>query len=262
MDPLVEALIAKYGMSYDLAQRTASGLRAPGAATNAYPAVADQIQPAPTPSGGYGAPAFRGRGSATKGPAKGQSQPSIEQQRVAHYDALQQQLQNGEDIGAENHAWLQKVQQVQAASKAGSSLGPKSIGVQLTPAEMAVQNLEAMTRANVPTAAIQGYWRSTTKPVVDVADTAKLEQLGDTRLTPYNKNYRTLDRHASDVSMQDTDAFAQHTLEQAYGNHLKAVEDNGGKFPAGYFDAMSPADKENIRYGVQELMRRQRGTRI
>lgn len=72
---------------------------------------------------------------------------------------------------------------------------------------------------------------------------------------------RTLERKPNDVSLADKDQFGSEQLEKMYGPHLKEVDDNGGKYPAGYFDGMSPERKQNIKAGVVELMRRRRGIR-
>lgn len=76
-----------------------------------------------------------------------------------------------------------------------------------------------------------------------------------------DENVRTLDRRPSDVSLADKDQFGSDQLERMYGPHLKEVEDNGGKYPAGYFDGMSKSRKANIKAGVVELMRRRKGNR-
>jgi hypothetical protein len=72
-------------------------------------------------------------------------------------------------------------------------------------------------------------------------------------------NTRTLDRKPTDVSMQDVDPFADNVLEQMYGEHLQAVDDNDGRFPSGHFLGMSPDIKANIKQGVTELRRRRKG---
>jgi hypothetical protein len=69
------------------------------------------------------------------------------------------------------------------------------------------------------------------------------------------------DRRAGDVSMEQTDGFAQDTLQQLYGKHLQAVKDNEGKYPAGYFKGMNAEQKDNVKKGVQALMQLERGTR-
>lgn len=103
------------------------------------------------------------------------------------------------------------------------------------------------------------------KPVYSFSD----EELGARRTAPDYKfsdkelrgNTRTLDRRPSDASMQDHDSLGQSVIERTYGKHLKAVDDNDGKFPAGYFDNMDAATKQNIKAGVTELIRRRRGIR-
>lgn len=86
---------------------------------------------------------------------------------------------------------------------------------------------------------------------------------------------RDLLRRPSDVIVdkqryQDRDAFGIDSMEELYGKHLKAAEDNysyendyDGKdeFPEGYFKDVPKAEEQKIRNGVRALRELHSGTR-
>lgn len=134
MDPLVQALIEKYQMTPDLAQRVAANLKQPGAATQAYPKVADAIR-----QSGWNDQMQAGKQIAYQHQTNtdagrendlvvAQSQQDmvdrqLKEKRVAHYNAVTEKARRGEDIGKENRAWLQKVHAT-SANKAPAPTPP------------------------------------------------------------------------------------------------------------------------------------------
>lgn len=79
--------------------------------------------------------------------------------------------------------------------------------------------------------------------------------------TAQQGDVRTADRQPGDFTLQDRDFDAVKRFEGIYGPHLQELEDNSGKFPAGYFKNMSAEEKQNIIKGVQALQQIKRGTR-
>lgn len=85
-------------------------------------------------------------------------------------------------------------------------------------------------------------------------------------------NVRTLERNRMDVPLGEKnvyDPFGGQVLQQRFGGHLKAMQDNRDadgmptdKFPLGYFDHMSKRAKEEIEAGVARLAELERGTPI
>ncbi len=87
-------------------------------------------------------------------------------------------------------------------------------------------------------------------------------------LSQQDSAIRFADRRSGDVRLDDKDAFAQSALEQMYGPHLKAMQDNRDaegmptdQFPAGHFDGVPADQRKRIEAGVKELMKREKGTR-
>lgn len=91
----------------------------------------------------------------------------------------------------------------------------------------------------------------------------RLGYLDQEAMTP---GTRYLDRRPGDLNLDETagniarDDFARKQLEYVYGPHLKAMEENRDdrgmptdKFPDGYFQGKSKADRENIKKGVKKL---------
>ncbi len=91
-------------------------------------------------------------------------------------------------------------------------------------------------------------------------------------LQQQDPNVRTLQRRRLDVSLGEKevhDAFGTKVLQQRFGEHLKAMQDNRAadgmptdKFPAGYFGTMSKRAREEIEKGVKALQDIERGTPI
>ncbi len=84
---------------------------------------------------------------------------------------------------------------------------------------------------------------------------------------------RTLDRRARDVGlrgdMNTYDQFGVKMLQQRFGEHLKAMQDNRDadglptdKFPDGYFRGLDVNRKEEIELGVKRLQELERGQAI
>jgi hypothetical protein len=68
-----------------------------------------------------------------------------------------------------------------------------------------------------------------------------------------------------DESLIHPDAFARQVLEQRFGKHLKAQEDNldprkPTAFPLGYFNSMQPYEQQEIEEGTARLRELKRGT--
>ena len=96
-----------------------------------------------------------------------------------------------------------------------------------------------------------------------------------------NPNVRTLERTTRDLPRTPhvaapsvlNDRYGVQVLQQRFGPHLKAMQDNReigpdgyavptGKFPEGYFDHMSTQAAEEIKLGVARLAEIERGTPI
>jgi hypothetical protein len=82
---------------------------------------------------------------------------------------------------------------------------------------------------------------------------------------PKGADSRYLYRGPEDVYADDKDAYAtklrkgKTALEDSFGKHLDAVEENDGKYPGGYFKGMDPKKKQEIKDGVQQLMKERKG---
>lgn len=75
---------------------------------------------------------------------------------------------------------------------------------------------------------------------------------------------RDLARRKTDAPIDRRDVFGAQSLKQLYAPHLKAMQDNfmdTGKedFPPGYFNGMSPEQKQEILNGVKSLREMERG---
>lgn len=85
---------------------------------------------------------------------------------------------------------------------------------------------------------------------------------------------QTAERRRGDTSMQDLDPWGSKVLEQTYGPHLKAAQENYSyeeerrarargeaydPFPPGYFDGVSREAEANIRAGVKDQLERAKG---
>lgn len=91
-------------------------------------------------------------------------------------------------------------------------------------------------------------------------------------LRSQDPNVRTLERHQIDVPVGERNAYDQfgtQVLQQRFGEHLKAMQDNRDadgmptdKFPSGYFSGMDKKRKEEIEKGVARLREFERGTPI
>jgi len=230
------------------------------------------------------------------------------QQRVKHFERIEQYMARGWPLAPEDAEWYQQVQArkgVQTkppgatARDVPRAQGSEDIGAQLTLGENAAVTLEAMTAAKVDPAYNRGFINGVQRPVPSVADTYKHEQIPEQVSAPATKLHPAIipiadgavagrtesgqlldnegrpigpgegmrygNRLPSDVGLGsrtgDQDKFAQDAIELMYGDHLEAVEENGGKWPAGYFQNMSAETKENIKKGVTDLMRRRRNAR-
>lgn len=79
---------------------------------------------------------------------------------------------------------------------------------------------------------------------------------------------RTGDRRPSDIvltedmGMMDKDKFSADMLRKMYGEDFKEVQENGMKYPTGYFDGKTAKQKENIMAGVRALQLLEHGQKI
>lgn len=89
----------------------------------------------------------------------------------------------------------------------------------------------------------QGYLE---KPAV----VTKLGERNDTRSLARGKNDIVLQK---DGSLRPEDKFGTDVLQRKYGEDFKAVEENGMKYPSGYFAGKTAKEKEDIKAGVRAL---------
>lgn len=89
---------------------------------------------------------------------------------------------------------------------------------------------------------------------------AQEDQRGMQRAPVYRPSDIVLDNKRGGFLTQPND-FEIQSMRDMYGQHLKAMQDNRGeggratdKFPAGYFQGMSKAQKANIEAGTKALM--------